>query len=291
MLETADIVETMGEELMRGRRLGVILVGLFCTGVLATAGCGETKIIVVPGVEFSAERVAAQDAAAKSLVRNAMTCLESAYVDLRTVDPGQMTPEVLSTIEPSIVFKVAGSVDAAAKSPESEAARDEVDYCGEQMKYAVGCRSESGKTFGMTVDKGPGGGNTFYVDGSAGDWASTYSGSAAAQDANAKSLVRNAMTCLESAYVDLRTFDPGQMTPEVLSTIEPSIVFKVAGSVDAAATIPESEAARDEVDYCGDQIKYSVGCRSESGKTFGVIVDKGPGGGNSYYVDGRESDW
>jgi hypothetical protein len=155
---------------MRGRSLGVILGGLLCVTVVATTGCGDTKIIVVPGVDFNAEKVAAQDAVAKSLTRNAMTCLESAYVDLRTFDPAQMTPDVLGTIEPSIVFNVADSVDTAAKTPDSEAASHEVDYYGDQTKYSVGCRSESGKTFGVMVDKGPGGGNTFYVDGRESDW-------------------------------------------------------------------------------------------------------------------------
>ena len=47
-------------------------------------------------------------------------------------------------------------------------------------------------------------------------------------DNDAKSLVRNAMTTIESAYVDTRTFDPLVMTPQLLGEIEPTITFVVS---------------------------------------------------------------
>ena len=111
-----------------------------------------------------------------------------------------------------------------------------------------------------------------------------------AQDAAAKSLVRNSMTAIESAYVDIRTFSPAIMTPEVLASIEPSITFVAMGST-AAATAPTAQASDDAVDYVGTTTTYAVGSVSESGKTFGVIVDKGAGGGNQFYVDGEATDW
>src|SRR5680860_525041 len=49
---------------------------------------------------FLGQREKAQDAAAKSLVRNAMTSMESAYVDTR--DFGQIDAAALAAIEPSI---------------------------------------------------------------------------------------------------------------------------------------------------------------------------------------------
>jgi hypothetical protein len=111
-----------------------------------------------------------------------------------------------------------------------------------------------------------------------------------AQDAAAKSLVRNAMTAIESGYVDLRTFEPAALTPEVLTYIEPSITFSAAADTSAATT-PTAEASAATVDYFGTAVTYAVGSMSQSGKSFGVIVDKGAGGGNTFYVDGLETDW
>ena len=113
-----------------------------------------------------------------------------------------------------------------------------------------------------------------------------------AQDANAKALVRNSMTAIESAYVDHRTFDPASMTAAVLVAIEPSITFTVAGSFAAAYGTPTASAADDDVNYFGDQYSYAVGSLSESGRTFGVLVNKGPSStGNFFYIDGATNDW
>ena len=111
-----------------------------------------------------------------------------------------------------------------------------------------------------------------------------------AQDAAAKSLVRNAMTSIESAYVDLRTFAPATMTPAELKLIEPSIVFNdsIAGAL--AATAPT--AVPNTVNYGGDAGHYWVGCKSLSGKTFGVAVDKSSAStGNVFYVAGVVKSW
>jgi type IV pilus assembly protein PilA len=111
-----------------------------------------------------------------------------------------------------------------------------------------------------------------------------------AQDAAAKSLVRNSMTAIESAYVDLRTFAPATMTGAVLNGIEPSITFN-AGTDNTAATAPTALASADSVSYFGTATTYAVGTVSESTRTFGVIVDKGSGGGNQFYIDGTSRDW
>jgi type IV pilus assembly protein PilA len=111
-----------------------------------------------------------------------------------------------------------------------------------------------------------------------------------AQDAAAKSLVRNAMTAIESGYVDTRTFDPTKdgMKPADLKLIEPSITFVILAT---AATAPTDLASANTVDYTGTDSTYAVGAKSESGKTFGVAVDKGAGGGNKFYVAGAEKTW
>jgi type IV pilus assembly protein PilA len=109
-----------------------------------------------------------------------------------------------------------------------------------------------------------------------------------AQDAAAKSLTRNAMTAIESAYVDLRTFDPATMTAAALQAIEPSITFTQAAN---AGTAPTALASANTVNFDGTASTYQVGSQSESGKDFGVLVNKGAGGGNTFYVDGAVHTW
>jgi len=104
-----------------------------------------------------------------------------------------------------------------------------------------------------------------------------------AQDASAKSLVRNAMTSIESAYIDARTYDPtvAGMLPADLNLIEPSITFIVLA---AAATAPTATATSHTVNYTGTGTQYSVGTKSDSGKTFGVTSVKAAGGGTTYFT-------
>ena len=108
-----------------------------------------------------------------------------------------------------------------------------------------------------------------------------------AQDAAAKSLVRNAMTAVESAYVDDRDFSV--ITAAELKAIEPSLAFTVA---DNAGTAPSAQASGNAVDYKGGSAStYEVGTVSQSGKKFGVKVDKGANGGTTYWIDGAQKGW
>ena len=112
-----------------------------------------------------------------------------------------------------------------------------------------------------------------------------------AQDSAAKSLVRNAMTAVESANVDTRSFD--DITVDMLADIEPSITFVVSAAAGiAAATGPTAETDADTVDvsYDGDSV-YAVGTVSLSDETFGVVVNKSAdettyASGNTYYIGG-----
>ena len=114
-----------------------------------------------------------------------------------------------------------------------------------------------------------------------------------AQDSAAKSIVRNAMTAMESAYVDTRSFSDIDGT--MLTDIEPSIGFnELAG----CAANPASEADDGEVDFnaISDDI-YEIGSVSLSDKEFGVVVNKTAtasgdnGPGNTFYIDGEVADW
>jgi type IV pilus assembly protein PilA len=111
-----------------------------------------------------------------------------------------------------------------------------------------------------------------------------------AQDAACKSLVRNAMTAIESGYVDARTFDPtvAGMAIADLQAIEPSIKFLILAN---AATVPTATTASNTVNYTGTATTYEVGSVSASAKTFGVAVNKAAGGGNTFYVAGVAKAW
>ncbi len=119
-----------------------------------------------------------------------------------------------------------------------------------------------------------------------------------AQDAAAKSLVRNAMTAVESAYVDTRSFTligspDGVQTPTAaqseaaLKAIEPAITFTILASAATAATAKASANAVNVT--LSSANAYQVGSASDSGKTFGVAVDKTTG--NKFYVGTVEKAW
>jgi type IV pilus assembly protein PilA len=94
-----------------------------------------------------------------------------------------------------------------------------------------------------------------------------------AQDAAAKSLLRNAMTAMESSYVDIRAFD--LVTADDLEAIEPSIEW--TGGQDAQLNQVAWEGTAPEI--------YHMETTSQSGKTFLVDVDKGSGGGTVWSVE------
>jgi hypothetical protein len=111
-----------------------------------------------------------------------------------------------------------------------------------------------------------------------------------AQDAAAKSLVRNAMTAVESAFVDTRDFSA--ITERMLSEIEPSINWAVSGTT-GVYTAATAECDGNEVDVALiDEYSYEVGTVSPSGKIFGVTVNKsvsangttGAAPGNTFYI-------
>jgi len=104
-----------------------------------------------------------------------------------------------------------------------------------------------------------------------------------AQDASAKSLVRNAMTAMESAYVDSRTYDPDVVDTDVLGAIEPSITFTaddaaVAVGGDTPAITEIGDADTEEVGYFGTDDSYSIATVSLSGNLFGVSAVKSSDG-------------
>ncbi len=115
-----------------------------------------------------------------------------------------------------------------------------------------------------------------------------------AQDASAKSLVRNAMTAMESAYVDTRSFM--LVDAAMLTAIEPSIVFVIAANAAAGPTA-DAQLNQVNVDNAVNANAYSIGTVSQSGKTFGVGVNKTAAAigafqpGNTWYISGAIHAW
>ena len=141
----------------KGFTLIELLVVIIIIAILAA--------IAIP--TFLGQRQKAQDAAAKSLVRNAMTAIESAYVDLRTFAARHDDP--CCPQGDRALHHVRQPGDRRHGSDRSGLGQ----HC--QLRrhrdtYGVGTASESGKTFGVAVNKGAGGGNTFYINGVAKTW-------------------------------------------------------------------------------------------------------------------------
>lgn len=115
---------------------------------------------------YLGQREKAQDAAAKSIVRDAMVAVESAYLDTHSFSA--LAQSDLTAMEASITF-----VDAAnsAIAPTADAGANKVNWRGTgTMTYEIGSLSQSGKTYGVAVNKDAGGGTTFYVDGAVHGW-------------------------------------------------------------------------------------------------------------------------
>lgn len=114
---------------------------------------------------FLGQRVKAQDAAAKSLVRNAMTSIESAYVD--TQDFSQVNLSMLAAIEPSIQWPAKGAAGIGIAPEAGSFAKDIiVSWAGTTATtYEIGTWSASGTAFGVKVIKAANGGTTYYKAG------------------------------------------------------------------------------------------------------------------------------
>ena len=158
---TLTVNAARAKELEGGFTLIELLMVIVIIAILAT--------IAVP--TYLGQRQKAQDAACKSLIRNAASTIEAGYVDARTFVTTAigMRAADLRILEPSMTFVVRG---AAATNPTASASTRTVNYTGTATTYSVGAVSVSGKRFGMVVNKGSTGtrGVTFYVGGVVKKW-------------------------------------------------------------------------------------------------------------------------
>ena len=110
------------------------------------------------------------------------------------------------------------------------------------------------------------------------------------EDLAAQSLLRNAMTALDSAFVESMDFTA--VTRADLQAIEPAIDWVGPSGAGVCAYPPDSaKAAKNVVGWAGTSAtSYEIGTWSESGAGFGVKVDR-VGGGRTYYKDGAVAAW
>jgi flagellar basal body-associated protein FliL len=298
----------------RSSRRGLLAILLV---ILLVAGAAAVYFLwYVPNQGASKDEA---DVNARSLVRQAMTAIDKAYVDAQTFDPQALTPNTLKAVASSITFHPMSDTSAAT-APNAQAKDNAVNYAGTQTSYAVGTVSESGTTFGAVVDK-ESDTVTYHIDGqqvagwdqaaTSGTTAITASDTpttatpatdapnsqtqtgpiSAANDVEAMMLVRNSMTTVESAFADLGTFEPSVMTADLLQQSEPTATF-IVRETEEAATAPSGAAETMTIDFYGTATSYALGTTSKSGTTFGVLVNKGSGGRTTvYYVNGQVEDW
>jgi prepilin-type N-terminal cleavage/methylation domain-containing protein len=136
-----------GMNAQRGFTLIELLVVIIIIAILCA--------IAIP--TFLGQRQRAQDAAAYTLVRNALTALQGAFVD--TVDYTKITAATLRAIEPSINF-VDGGGDLVSTDPAwmsdaipANAANNQVAFFPQSKTVAdLACVSASGNRFGIQLD-------------------------------------------------------------------------------------------------------------------------------------------
>ena len=107
---------------------------------------------------YLGQRQDAQDSAAFSLVRNALTAVQTAFVDTGG-DYSKITTDMLNEIETSITF-IPSEADLVTTAPPAindaevaDAGEDEVIFYPESREVCdMASRSESGSWFGIQVD-------------------------------------------------------------------------------------------------------------------------------------------
>jgi hypothetical protein len=141
-----------------GGVIGVVTV------VLTTGGAAvveqEASMVSTPDRAY--------DQAAQSLLRNAMTAMDAAFVE--SADYTAVKQSTLQAMEPAITWMTGSGGVSASPPAGAKAQQNAVSFaCTGRMSYELGTWSASGVEYGVKVNKA-GGGTTYYKAGQAVAW-------------------------------------------------------------------------------------------------------------------------
>ena len=156
------------------KRWGVLASAIVALVLIAAAA--TVAVVLFTGGAAVVEQQAAvvstpdrgHDQAAKSLLRNAMTAMDAAFVE--HADYTAITQATLTAMEPAIAWMRGGGAVSSSPPAGAKARQNAVAWvCTGRMTYELGTWSESGVQFGVRVDRA-GGGKTYYVGGVVTSW-------------------------------------------------------------------------------------------------------------------------
>ena len=159
----------------RGKRRHGLLAAAIAAVVVVAAIIAVVAVLTAGGAAVVKQEALvastpnkAEDLAAQSLLRNAMTAIDAAFVE--SADYTTITQSTLQAMEPAIAWMPGGTGASASPPAGAKALQNVVTWaCTGRMTYEIGTWSASGVEFGVRVDK-LGGGNTYYVGGAAAAW-------------------------------------------------------------------------------------------------------------------------
>jgi type IV pilus assembly protein PilA len=158
---------TVKESTRRNEAIGTRIVARLRRGFRGRAGFTLIELLVVIIIiavlatiaipTFMGQRQHAQDSACFSLVRNALTAMQGAFVD--TGDYTEITEAELEAVEPGIDWVISGA-DLVTTTPPwisnaigATAVANQVAFFGESESVAdLACVSASGNSFGIQID-------------------------------------------------------------------------------------------------------------------------------------------
>lgn len=143
----------------------VVIASVAALAVMLTTG-GKAVVEEQAAVAAAPER--GYDQAAKSLLRNAMTAMNSAFVE--SADCTKITQSSLEALEPAIVWMRGGAGVCTSPPSGAKTQQNGVAWaCTGRMTYELGTWSQSGEVFGVRVDKA-GRATTYYRGGKPAAW-------------------------------------------------------------------------------------------------------------------------
>jgi hypothetical protein len=146
--------------------VAVVLIAAIAVVVVVLTAGGAAVVKEEASVASTPE--IAYDQAAQSLLRNAMTAMDAAF--LEATDYTAITQSYLQTMEPAIAWMPGSAGLSVSPPPGAKAQQNAVAWaCTGQMAYEISTWSASGVEFGVRVDR-MAGGNTYYRGGQATAW-------------------------------------------------------------------------------------------------------------------------